>query len=141
MSFKRPSIEQIITIVKNNKIYQENLENHFITDTDFDKYDKIYELGEDFYRFINFRELNLWFKDLYFSKGGNDFIFDKKKVKFNNNDFIKLKNNIKIENIKSEENKLDFQLFLQKYENEIKNNKNVTLFYECVIDFNNIIQY
>lgn len=141
MSLKRPSIEQIITIVKNKKIYQENLENHFITDTDFDKYDKIYELGEDFYRFINFRELNLWFKELYFSKGGNDLIFDKKKVKFNNNDFIKLKNNFKIENIKSEENKLDFQLFLQKYENEIKNNKNVTLFYECVIDFNNIIQY
>ena len=109
MSFKRPSIEQIITIVKNNKIYQENLEHHFKTDTDFDKYDKIYELGEDFYRFINFRELNLWFKKLYFSKGGNDFIFDKKKVKFNNNDFIKLKNNFKIENIKSEENKFEFK--------------------------------
>lgn len=138
---KRPSMEQIITIIKNSKIYHEDLEHQIKTDTDFDKYDKIYELGDDFYRFINFKEINEWFKKLYFSKGGKQFLFDKCKVKFNDDDFKLLLKDIEIMNIKNKELKLDLQLFIDRYKTQVKGNKKITIFYECVIDYDNLVEY
>lgn len=138
---KKPSMEQIVTIVKNNKIYYEDLETHFKDDTDFDKYDIIYELGEDFYRFVNFKEINEWFKKLYFSKGGHNFLFNKCKVKFNDNDINQLIEDLDKINIKNAENKLDLQIFLDRYRTQVKGNTKITLFYECVFDYDNLIEY